>query len=69
MKVKLYWDACLNENYEYTDLEVVSSDTHRNRYRCVRDNSGNIIAGIDLSDPMVVLPMVLKDLGIEVTDK
>jgi hypothetical protein len=67
-KVVLSWGANWSDDYEYTDLLVSSDEGHALVYKCVRNDSGSIVAGADLSDPMVVLPMLLRDLGIEVID-
>lgn len=71
MEIKLKWEASFNHDtwYEYTNLLISSSSGHDLVYRCVRNDTGSVVTGVDLTDPMVVLPMVLKDLGINVTDK
>lgn len=67
-KVVLSWGANWTDDYEYTDLLVSSDEGHDLVYKCVRNDSGSVVTGADLSDPMVVLPMVLRDLDIVVVD-
>lgn len=66
-KLHISWGGTFYEDteYEYTTLDIAGDGVNL-YYRCVRNQDGQIVAGIDLSDPMVVLPIVLKDLGFDV---
>ena len=69
MKIHLDWNAdwCRATHVETLILNVTTEQGQSFTYGG-RNGTGRHLDGDDLTDPMVVLPMVLKDLGFEITE-